>query len=117
MLDRLLERYDPEVFSVGERTARVRIVGASEQPVDVVLSGDAAPRTEAAAGRADAVLQADAATWGRLGHGVAEGRGRCWGPGRVPPRTPARAARPAPGHRLPGRNERRRRPALRRGAD
>jgi pimeloyl-ACP methyl ester carboxylesterase len=73
MLDRLLERYDPEVFSVGERTARVRIVGASEEPVDVVLSGDAGPRTEAAAGRADAVLQADAATWARLADDAAGG--------------------------------------------
>src|SRR4051812_32443660 len=73
MLDRLLERYDPEVFSVGERTARVRIVGASEEPVDVVLSGDAGPRTEAASGRADAVLQADAATWAGLADDAAGG--------------------------------------------
>jgi pimeloyl-ACP methyl ester carboxylesterase len=62
---RLLERYDPEVFDVGPRTARVRIVGAADEPVDVVLDGDG-PRAEPVSGRADAELQADRATWERL---------------------------------------------------
>jgi pimeloyl-ACP methyl ester carboxylesterase len=68
LVERLLERYDAEVFDVGSRTARLRIVGASDEPVDVVLGGPGGrgPRRAAPSGRADAVLQADAATWARV---------------------------------------------------
>jgi pimeloyl-ACP methyl ester carboxylesterase len=72
VVERLLERYDAAVFDVGPRTARLRIVGAGEEPVDVVLGGDAGPRVVAVSGRPDAVLQADAATWEQL---AADARG------------------------------------------
>ena len=66
MLERLLERYDAEVFDVGPRSARLRILGAGDEPFDVVLDGGRAPRVTSTSGRADAVLDADAATWKRL---------------------------------------------------
>jgi pimeloyl-ACP methyl ester carboxylesterase len=65
VVEHLLERYDAKVFDVGPRTARVRIVGAGPEPVDVVLGGDG-PRAERPSGRPDAELQADRATWERV---------------------------------------------------
>ena len=65
LVERLLARYDAEVFDVGSRTARLRLVGAADEPVDVVLGGGG-PRQVPASGRADAVLEADAATWAAL---------------------------------------------------
>jgi pimeloyl-ACP methyl ester carboxylesterase len=65
VVERLLDRYDKQVFDVGPRTARLRIVGAADEPVDVVLGGDG-PRAERPNGRPDAELQADRATWERL---------------------------------------------------
>jgi pimeloyl-ACP methyl ester carboxylesterase len=72
MIEQLLERYDETVFEVGERTARVRIEGARAEAVDVLIDADGA-RLVPAAGRADAVLQADPATWERLAQDVRGG--------------------------------------------
>jgi pimeloyl-ACP methyl ester carboxylesterase len=70
LVERLLARYDAQVFDVGRRTARLRIVGAADEPVDILLGGDGGRgervRVAVPAGRADAVLQADAATWARV---------------------------------------------------
>jgi pimeloyl-ACP methyl ester carboxylesterase len=71
-LRRLVERYDREVFDVGEREAHVRLDGLGSW--DVVLShGTARIEPAAADRRPDAVLQADEATWGELVHGLAGG--------------------------------------------
>jgi pimeloyl-ACP methyl ester carboxylesterase len=65
MIQRLLERYDPEIFELGRREARLRLEGVAEEAVDVVLTDDEA-RTAAPEGRPDAVLRADRATWEQL---------------------------------------------------
>ena len=72
MIERLLERYDQTVFDVGPRTARLRIEGAAEETLDVLLGGDG-PRLVPASGRPDAVLAADPATWERLARDVRGG--------------------------------------------
>jgi pimeloyl-ACP methyl ester carboxylesterase len=73
-LERLVERFDPAVFDVGERTVRVRLAGEGVGRWDAVLAGGAA-RLEPADGgrRPDAELTADAATWERLAADVAGG--------------------------------------------
>lgn len=65
MIERLLERYDAEVFELGRHEARLRIEGAAEEPVDVIVT-DADARSVPPEGRPDAVLQADRATWEQL---------------------------------------------------
>jgi pimeloyl-ACP methyl ester carboxylesterase len=62
VLDQLVERYNPALFDLGRRRARVRIEGFGPEPRDVVLEGGRA-RLEAARGRPDAELIADQATW------------------------------------------------------
>jgi pimeloyl-ACP methyl ester carboxylesterase len=68
----LVGRFDPDVFDVGERRARLRLEGAGE-PVDAVLEdGDA--RLERADGDApDAVLTADAETWAAIADDASAG--------------------------------------------
>jgi pimeloyl-ACP methyl ester carboxylesterase len=68
----LVGRFDPDVFDVGGRRARVRLEGAGE-PVDAVLEdGDA--RLERADGDApDAVLTADAETWAAIADDASAG--------------------------------------------
>ena len=68
----LVGRFDPDVFDVGERRARLRLEGAGE-PVDAVLEhGDA--RLERADGHApDAVLTADAETWAAIADDASAG--------------------------------------------
>lgn len=66
MIERLLERYDPQVFELGRDQARLRLEGLGAEPVDVVLTDEGAARLVEPEGRADAVLRADAATWRRL---------------------------------------------------
>lgn len=66
MIERLLERYDPQVFELGRDEARLRLEGLAEEPIDVLLTDEGQARTAEVEGRADAVLRADAATWRRL---------------------------------------------------
>jgi pimeloyl-ACP methyl ester carboxylesterase len=73
-LERLVDRFDPAVFDVGEREARVRLTGDDVGSWDAVLSGGGA-RLEPAdeSRRPDAQLTADAATWERLADDLAGG--------------------------------------------
>jgi pimeloyl-ACP methyl ester carboxylesterase len=68
----LVGRFNPDVFDVGGRRARLRLEGAGE-PVDAVLEdGDA--RLERTDGDApDAVLTADAETWAAIAHDASAG--------------------------------------------
>ena len=70
----LADRYDPEVFDVGRREARVRLQGEGVGRWDAVLQ-DGAARLQPADDRArpGAVLEADAATWGKLAKDLAGG--------------------------------------------
>jgi pimeloyl-ACP methyl ester carboxylesterase len=61
-LDRLVERFDPSVFDVGRRRARIRIEGAEPAPRDVEIENSRAC-VVAADGRPDAVLSGDPETW------------------------------------------------------
>ena len=65
VLRELVERYDPAAFEPGRPQARIRLVGAGDQPWDVTLDGGRV-RLEAADGDPDATLRADAATWRRI---------------------------------------------------
>jgi pimeloyl-ACP methyl ester carboxylesterase len=60
--DRLVDRFDPSVFDVGRRRARLRIEGSGPEARDVVIE-DGRARLVAPDGRADAELRADAETW------------------------------------------------------
>jgi pimeloyl-ACP methyl ester carboxylesterase len=63
----LAGRYDPAVFELGRRSARLRLVGADDEPHDVVLDGRRATLGPPARGeRPDAVLTADAETWAAI---------------------------------------------------
>jgi pimeloyl-ACP methyl ester carboxylesterase len=64
-LHRLVERFDPELFWPMREDARLRLRGGPEGERDVVFGGDRAFLIEPS-GRADAVLDADAATWERI---------------------------------------------------
>ena len=71
---RLVERYDPEVFDVRDRSARVRLEGPGVGRWDVVLRRGGAEMDEADEGRRpDAVLSADGETWNRLTKDLAGG--------------------------------------------
>jgi pimeloyl-ACP methyl ester carboxylesterase len=68
----LVERFDPDVFDVGERRARLRLEGAGE-PVDAVLEGGGA-RLEGANGHEpDARLTADEETWAAIAEDASAG--------------------------------------------
>jgi pimeloyl-ACP methyl ester carboxylesterase len=71
-LDRLLERYDPSVFDVGRRQARIRIEGAALDPQDVVLE-DGTVRAVPSNGHPDAELIADLETWEAIANDIRDG--------------------------------------------
>lgn len=64
-LERLVERYDAELFDVGRPDARLRIEGFGPEPRDVVIE-DGSARLEPANGDPDAELIADQETWEAL---------------------------------------------------
>jgi pimeloyl-ACP methyl ester carboxylesterase len=70
-LERLVARYDPSVFDVGRRVARLRIESAGGS-YDVVIE-DGAARLTTARGGADAILAADARTWDAIAEDVRGG--------------------------------------------
>jgi pimeloyl-ACP methyl ester carboxylesterase len=66
-LETLVSRYDPAIFDVGDRRARVRLQGADVGEWDVELHAGRARLGAADSGRRpDALLVADARTWARL---------------------------------------------------
>jgi pimeloyl-ACP methyl ester carboxylesterase len=71
-LDRLAERFDPSVFDVGRRRARLRIEGAGPEPRDVLIEDGRALVVEPD-GRADAELSADRKTWEAIADDLRDG--------------------------------------------
>ncbi|HET8980145.1 MAG TPA: alpha/beta fold hydrolase [Solirubrobacteraceae bacterium] len=72
-LEQLAARYDPAVFELTRRSARVRLVGAGADPVDAVLDDTGARLEPPSGGRPDALLSADAATWAEIAEDVRGG--------------------------------------------
>jgi hypothetical protein len=64
-LQRLVARYDPQVFDANRRVTRIRLATAGGGAADAVIV-DGVARLEAADGEPDAVLTADAETWRRM---------------------------------------------------
>src|SRR5436853_5572861 len=71
-LETLVDRFDPEVFDVGRKQARIRLEGAGPDPLDVLIEGGRA-RLESAAGEPDAELLADAQSWEALANDLRDG--------------------------------------------
>ena len=72
-LERLTERYDPEVFELARARARIRLEGAGPTAADVVLGGHTVKLEAADGGRPDALLTADEHTWSQIADGVRGG--------------------------------------------
>ena len=68
----LVDRFDPDVFDVGDRRARLRLAGAGD-PVDAVLVDGAARLERADGAEPDALLTADAETWAAIADDAAAG--------------------------------------------
>ena len=71
-LERLIARFDPSVFDVGRRLARIRVEEAGGESHDVVLE-DGTARLDRSHGTPDAVLSADADTWREIAEDVRGG--------------------------------------------
>jgi pimeloyl-ACP methyl ester carboxylesterase len=71
-LDRLLARFDPEVFDVGRPVARLRIEDGGPTPQDVLIE-DGRARIAERSGAPDAVLSADRETWSQIAEDVRGG--------------------------------------------
>lgn len=69
-IERLVARFDPTVFDVGRRCVRIRIEAGATR--DVVIENGTA-RLASSRDSADAVLTADAATWGQIADDVRGG--------------------------------------------
>ncbi len=73
-LRQLAHRYDPAVFELGRRSARVRLAGAGAEPVDALLDGNTVTLVPADTGRRpDAQLTADARTWEEIARDLGGG--------------------------------------------
>ncbi|MGA9857577.1 MAG: alpha/beta fold hydrolase [Solirubrobacteraceae bacterium] len=72
-LQELTDRYDPSVFALNRRSARVRLEGAGPEPVDVLLDERGAQLAPASGRRPDALLSADAGTWAEIADDVRGG--------------------------------------------
>lgn len=72
-LQALVDRYDPAVFQLSRRSARIRLEGAGKRAVDVRIDGDGAELVGASRGRPDALLSADIETWGAIAGDVRGG--------------------------------------------
>ena len=64
-LERLVERFDPEVFDTGRPLVRLRVEDGGPAPRDVVIE-DGTARLAARTGTPDAVLSADSETWEQI---------------------------------------------------
>jgi pimeloyl-ACP methyl ester carboxylesterase len=71
-IEQLVGRYNPELFDVGRRKARLRIHGFGPTPRDVVIEAGHA-RLEPAQGDPDAELTADEQTWRALAADLRDG--------------------------------------------
>ena len=71
-LERLIERFDPSVFDVARRMARIRVEEDGGERHDVVLEHGTA-RLDPSHGTPDAVLSADADTWSEIAEDVRGG--------------------------------------------
>ena len=71
-LERLIARFDPSVFDVRRRLARIRVEEAGGESHDVVLE-DGTARLDRSHGTPDAVLSADAETWREIAEDVRGG--------------------------------------------
>jgi pimeloyl-ACP methyl ester carboxylesterase len=72
-LQRLADRYDPEVFELARSHARIRLAGAGPEPVDAVLDGHTVTLQPANGERPDALLSADGQTWEEIAQDVRGG--------------------------------------------
>ncbi len=72
-MERLVGRFDPLVFDVGRRRARLRIEGAGARACDVVIEDGSARVVDGAGSEPDAILSADAETWARVAEDVGDG--------------------------------------------
>jgi pimeloyl-ACP methyl ester carboxylesterase len=72
-LQRLADRYDPEVFELARSRARIRLEGAGPAAVDVVLDGHTVELEIADGERPDALLSADEETWSEIADDVRGG--------------------------------------------
>ncbi len=72
-VERLVARFDPAVFDLRRRRARLRIEGAGARAYDVVIEDHRARILEASDSEPDAVLRADPATWERVAENVGDG--------------------------------------------
>jgi pimeloyl-ACP methyl ester carboxylesterase len=69
----LTERFDPDAFELGRRSARIRLAGAAEDDFDVLLDGQTARLVEANGSDPDAMLRADPETWEAIAEDVRGG--------------------------------------------
>jgi pimeloyl-ACP methyl ester carboxylesterase len=73
VLVELVSRFDPKAFELRRRAARIRVVGAGEEPYDVLLDGKPPQLVSATRGRPDALLSADPDTWSRISRDLGGG--------------------------------------------
>ena len=66
LLVELVARFDPQVFDIGRRAARIRVMGAGDRDYDVLLDGEPPRLVPASDGRPDALLRADPETWSHI---------------------------------------------------
>src|SRR5437588_9110553 len=71
-IEKLVKRFDPEVFDVGRPEARIRIHGAGPEDRDVVIE-DGQARLVSASGTPDAELIADEQTWESVATNLRDG--------------------------------------------
>ena len=72
-LQRLVDRYDPEILPIERSDVRVRLTITGDGAWDAVLDPDGARLETASSERADAELQADPKTWERIAADVRGG--------------------------------------------
>ena len=72
-LDRLIARFDPEVFDAPGGRARVRLAVDGGEPRDALIEGESARLAAADGAEPDALLRADAATWARIASDIRGG--------------------------------------------
>jgi pimeloyl-ACP methyl ester carboxylesterase len=72
-LQKLVDRYDPEILPIERSDVRVRLTITGDGAWDAVLDPDGARLEKASSERADAELQADPTTWERIAADVRGG--------------------------------------------
>jgi pimeloyl-ACP methyl ester carboxylesterase len=72
-VDRLVARFDPSVFDVGRRLARIRVDGGGEWARDVVIEDGRVRLERGVRGTAHAELSADERTWNEIANDIRGG--------------------------------------------